>query len=353
MKFAWCMIVLEVMLSACDDSDGANTTALGNQEVSAQSLCVSNSCGERVELFRVPEAENSLLTMNNRMFISGDFLYELTRDAEAEYRLDVVGGDGSNFFNGLAEYQNYLYVIHAGQIFVSSLDGFIDLQPAFTLEGMILPNGMTATPDGHLYITDGPISVTPQIVRLTIDPANPTRILSQEVWLAEGLFGPNGIDYKRLNGIDTLFISDDGNRSIFRLSIQPDGTPGQLDTLHTRSTFFDDLTIVGDHLLVTDYYLGTVFLLSPQGEVLQETDILTFQGTSSVQVGRGGQFPEGHLFVTERGQQFDTLTPFGNALSVFRPQTTNCHGIQCWFLPLDIFRLKHQKSDNTLIFRTN
>lgn len=316
----WLVVLLGLIVAACGSGNGGDGGNGGQATPPASALCVSDSCGEAVELFAVPEAENTALSPDGRLFIAADNLYELVVGNDGALALVVRAPGEGSFFNGMVVDRGVLYAIRGDELTAARLD-----EPAFTLQviapldNFVVANGMTVDAQHRLYISDGPVPLTPKIERFVLAADDPLTVTERETWLSEGLLAPNGLDVARVDGRETLFFTDDGTLSVNRVEILPDGTPGAVQQLLTRATFFDDLKYVDGHLLVTDFLRGTVLLMDLAGEVLQETAPTTFLGPTSVQVSDGSLLPAGQLFVTSRGVQFETVTGLGDALSVFRP----------------------------------
>lgn len=310
-------MLLVVTLAACGSGGSGDS---GQPAVPATALCVSDACGEAVELFAIPEAENSAVSPDGRLFIAADNLYEVIAGSDGALELAVRAPGQGSFFNGLVVDRGVLYAIRGGELTAARLD-----DPAFTLQviapldDFVIANGMTVDAQHRLYISDGPVPLTPKIERFQLAAEDPLAVSSRETWLSEGILAPNGLDLARIDGREFLFFTDDGTLAVNRVEILPDGTPGEIEQLLTRATFFDDLVFFDGHLLVTDFLRGSVLLMNLAGEVLQETPPLTFVGATSVQVSDGTLLPAGEIFVTSRGVQFETVLGLGDALSVFRP----------------------------------
>jgi len=312
------LILLGLTLAACSSGSGGDDDT--QPGVPATALCVSDACGEAVELFTIPEAENSALSPEGRLFIAADNLYEVVAGPDSALELAVRAQGQGSFFNGLVVDRGVLYAVRGGELTAARLDDpEFTLQVIAPLDGFVIANGMTVDAQHRLYISDGPVPLTPKIERFQLAADDPLVVSSRETWLSEGLLAPNGLDVARVDGREFLFFTDDGTLSVNRVEILPDGTPGEIEQLLTRATFFDDLVFFDGHLLVTDFLRGSVLLMNLAGEVLQETPPLTFVGATSVQVSDGTLLPAGEIFVTSRGVQFETVIGLGDALSVFRP----------------------------------
>jgi len=319
-----------LLLAAC--GGGGGDSGSHPDQGPAGELCVSSSCGERVVLLDLPSAENQIFTPDGRLFVSsGSGLWEITKDASGAYAKTSIVTTG---LNGLAIIGDVLYATAGnGDFYAGHLSDVPEPQMTkiFTIEGMCIANGMVAGPDGNLYVVDEPLSPAPpncvppdpKVVRLNVDPADPMHILNQEVWIQgspAGLlaFGadnvlrfPNGLQRK-----GNRFFGTDGG-AIYYADLQPDGSAGPVTMIYWEPTAHDDLGIAGDDLVVTDFFGGRIFLLSQDGQLLQETDRALFSFPSSTRIGRPPLFSSDEVVVTETGVLTDNNLPLDH-LSVFR-----------------------------------
>lgn len=288
-----------VLLTACKNNGSPYET--GN--LAADDVCLD--CGSPRKIVSLPQLENSLFTSGGRLFVSGQFnLYEIQRDGQ-EYRADALLPDGSGC-SGMSEDKGILYALCSGSggptdfsgLYTMSLDDPL-ATPVFSysLTGMSLPNGMVATPSG-LYVTDGPVAIEPKIVHLTIDPADPTRVLAQDTWLSTLPDYPNGLAHHEGVLYVTFYRPGFGGQ-VTRLAINPDGTPGEPENIAPRG-IMDDLTVVGDSLIVTDWQNGGLFQIDLAGGLRQETASNLFAQPSSVTIAGPPLFDEASILVTER-----------------------------------------------------
>jgi hypothetical protein len=300
--------------------------------IDSSQLCVSSSCGDRTVLLDIPAAENLIFAPDGRLFVSsGSGLYDITNNAQGTFAATLLSDACA--FTGLAIIGDILYVnCGTGALYAAELDAPFELTQIFTTEGMCISNGMADGPDGNLYVVDEPLNVNPpancvlpdpKIVKLTVDPADPMHILGQEVWIQGSPAGllflgldnvlrfPNGLQ-RRGNS----FFGTDGG-SIYRVDWQSDGSAGEVTPLFWEATAHDDLGIAGDALVVTDFFAGRIFLLSQDGELLQETDPGLFTFPSSARLGRPPLFAPDDVVVTETGVLGDQSLPLDH-LSVFR-----------------------------------
>ncbi len=311
------------MLAACGSGSAPLTAA---SSVDPAALCVSSGCGTKTRLLEIPNAENTLFTPDGRLFVSGGSnVYEVTRDAAGFHAAPLY--DGSCNFTGMARRGNILYVSCFDlRLYALNLDqAGARLQPFYSLAGMAAPNGMTDGPDGELYLTDGPLSTSqlpsPKIVRLEFGAADPLKVTRQTTWLSQGVGLPNGLTRRdRTLYFSTSSILPPALGLVNSVAIQADGTAGPVQTLSTVASVPDDLSPVGDDLLLALYSEGAIALIGPDGSILSQTAPLSFDLPSSVKTGRPPLFDPTDLVVTEKGVVGVSQTGplFGNALSVYR-----------------------------------
>ncbi|MGB1580898.1 MAG: hypothetical protein ACPHER_05275 [Nevskiales bacterium] len=333
----WIAGLSVLVLSACsDDSDSTatpNTQTPPAVTTASSSLCVSSDCGEAVPLVTIPDAENILFTPQGRLFVSGGLnVYEISKMPDASFIATPIADAECNF-TGLVLREGYLYAVCGdSRFFAGELTATPVLTQIYTFaENMCIPNGATLGADGKIYVVDEPLDPTclppdPRIVRLTVDPADPMQITAQETWvqgsplglqfvgLDQSLRFPNGLDH-----IGNTFYSTDGG-VVFSVELLPDGSAGPPTALFFEPTAHDDLSVSNDQssLLVTDFFTGKILQLSLDGELLQQTNPLTFSFPSAVQQARPPMFESSDILVTEKGILTDTVTPVGNQLTLFR-----------------------------------
>ena len=317
-----------LVLAGCAKGDGSVSGA--SPATSSNDLCVSSSCGERVVLLDIPSAENQIFTSDGRLFVSsGSGLWEVTKDSSGAYAKTSITDTG---LNGLAIIGDVLYATAGnGDFYAGHISSGPQMTKIFTIEGMCIANGMVAGPDGNLYVVDEPLSPAPpncvppdpKIVRLNVDPADPMHILNQEVWIQGSPAGllflgadntlrfPNGLQRK-----GSRFFGTDGG-AIYYADLQPDGAAGPVTMIYWEPTAHDDLGIAGEDLVVTDFFGGRIFLLSQDGQLLQQTDRVLFSFPSSTRIGRPPLFSTDEVVVTETGVLTDNTLPLDH-LSVFR-----------------------------------
>lgn len=320
--FAASGLVLAMSLVAC----GGGRPPIANGQVAAavdpETLCLSEDCASRSMVGVVPDAENILYASNGQVFVSGGtHVFEVRAAAGQSYTLRPLAENACNF-TGLAERANTVYAACGDQsLYAMSLLGGTLLQKIHTLEGMSLPNGMAVGPDDCLYIVDGPLSGTalpsPKVERVCLS-FDPLVVASQETWLDEGLELPNGIAAYGQGFVLTNSTLLPPSSQVLWVGVDDQGLPTEPTMLYSRISIFDDLSVVGDHILVSDFAGGSVFMLNASGEVVQETAVQGFAFPSALQLVGPPQFQTGDILVSEKGILGDTQSSFGNALTLFR-----------------------------------
>jgi sugar lactone lactonase YvrE len=154
--------------------------------------------------------------------------------------------------------------------------------------GMNQPNDLAIAPDDTIFASDPKwADGTGQVWRVSA---------SGEVSLASpGMGTTNGIEVGP-DG-DRLYVNESVQRNIWMFPIEADGTLGEKELFARFPDFgFDGMRCdVEGNLYVTRHGKGTVVVLSPEGEVLREVDVL---GKFPTNLCFGG--PDGRtVYVTE------------------------------------------------------
>jgi hypothetical protein len=316
-------LALCVVLNACGGTDSPSDSGATLTDPVPADLCVASSCGTKTQLLSIPQAENIFFTPDGRMFVSGSTnVFEITHPGNAYKATPIFDGTGN--FGGMAQRSDVLYVTNFtdGSLYATQLTAQPALQKIHTLH-MASPNGMAAGPDGELYINNGPLSTSslpdPRMVRIRIDANDPMKVIEQTNWLTHDLSFPNGL----ARAGRSLFFTDSTVLPptlglIKRVDINDDGSPGAVTTIATFTSLPDDLSVVGDALLVAFYSGGAIALFKQDGTLISQTDPLSFEFPSQVKLARSPIFGPTDIVVTEKGVVGDDITPLGDKLSVFR-----------------------------------
>lgn len=316
-RLAWLPLAAAI-LAAC----GNDTRSPPAASVRADSLCVADACGHIIDIAAVPDAENTLVTPDGRVFVSGGTgVFEIVA-AGSGYAAQPIHDEACNF-TGLALRGDVLYAnCFSGSLYATRLSATPRLQKIHDY-GLAATNGLAAGPDGALYLTNGPLATSalpdPRIVRVWPDATDPFRIALQEDWVTDGLFAPNGI---AIRGREVLVTDSTALPPVLGriegISIAPDGSPGARRQVASFNSIPDDLSVVGDSLLVALYTQGSVALIGPDGVIRQQTGPLGLSFPSSVRLAPSPLFQAGDLLITQKGIIGDTYTPYGNRLSILR-----------------------------------
>lgn len=318
-------------LAACSPSApveiGASAASSAGKPPTAAELCVSSDCGEKVELLDIPDAENILFSDKGRLFVSGSQnVYEVTKADDGKFSATPLSAVPCNF-TGLAIQHDTLYASCSdGLFFAGKIDKAVELTQIYKFTGMCIPNGTATGPDGRIYVVDEPLTCMPgdpKIVALTLDPKDPMKVLSQDVFVQGS---PNGLLWvgqdnvlKFPNGLvregNTFFGTDGG--SVYSVPVSDEGVAGEVKPLFFEPTAHDDMGLVSDGLLVADFFKGRIFLLSREGALLQETLPGTFVEPTSVRLGRPPMFGRTDILVTDKGVITDENLPI-DKLYLFR-----------------------------------
>jgi sugar lactone lactonase YvrE len=185
----------------------------------------------------------------------------------------------------------------AGQMFVADYVGhnILEIDPATKKISVLAheprmnqPNDLAIAADGTLYASDPAWGQgTGQLWRISTD--------GKVTLLAENLGTTNGIDVSP-DG-KTLYVNESVQRGVWAFPIQADGKLGERKLVKQFDDHgFDGMRCdVKGNLYITRYGKGTVVKLSPQGEVLQEIDVLGKQPSNLCFGGPDGRT----VYVTE------------------------------------------------------
>ncbi len=297
-------------------------------------LLLTSGCGDKIVLNgNVPDAENSLITSDGRLFVTGGKnIYEYTKQG-GEYIFDDFGPKGN--YLGMAEYNGVLYVLcmiekdnESGDVTetlsncdVSGFDGILqcatemfshhvlfkaelfngegrkkttgqlELTEVLTLEDMVIPNGMVVDDSGMLYVADETFFPCGKIVR--IDP----ELETQEVWISSEDCASNGTSDKCVISPNGMAIK---GRTIYFTDFDmkhPEGPKAQVKKVNidtkevsllyqrcggiiTPFSFFDDLTThtleydnkTYELVIVADFTRSSILFFKDSDELKSEPD---------------------------------------------------------------------------------
>jgi sugar lactone lactonase YvrE len=185
----------------------------------------------------------------------------------------------------------------AGQMYVADYVGhnILKIDPATKKISVLAheprmnqPNDLAIAADGTLYASDPAWGKgTGQLWRISTD--------GKVTLLAENLGTTNGIDISP-DG-NTLYVNESAQRGVWAFPILADGKLGERKLVKQFDDHgFDGMRCdVKGNLYITRYGKGTVVKLSPQGEVLQEIDVLGKQPSNLCFGGPDGRT----VYVTE------------------------------------------------------
>ena len=273
-------MTLFVGCSASPEHDAAGDPAQGAPVASAESPLLAPGTVETL-VDGIASAENSMFTSTDRLFISGDDgIYEVTRSGSTASKTLLTASSGCKF-SGLSEAPGG--TVYAGcydgtnsKVFAAPLNAAPAFKAIYDLPGVALANGVAADAGHHVYVAD---STHGDILRLTVDAANPFSVTRSETFSSGNLF-PNGLKVFDSSLYFTDFFS------VKRLAVGADGTAGTITTLNSQLTFLDDLYVDASSIYVANYLFGTLELLTPGGYDVFDTAAI-LKGPSSVVPAKG------------------------------------------------------------------
>jgi hypothetical protein len=277
-------------------------------------------------VLRVPGAENALYTPDGRLFVTGaESVYEIRQDSNGRLRaVDLY--DGKCNFTGLAQRGNVLYTACKRDpapwtvpvLLAARLADRPRFEPVYQLSGLSLPNGMDVDERGSLYVADTDL-IHGKIVRLEFRADRPTAVEKRTDWATEHVGPANGL---KVSG-SSIYITAGG--AVKRVPIRSDKRAGSVTVVKDfLGHILDDLTVAGEHLVVTDYTGGRVLLLQRDGTVLAEKRGFVSPSAVTLTPAPGSaawapRFPPGRLLITEKGHLVGAVCGDGCALTLLRP----------------------------------
>lgn len=275
-------VVLTAGLVGCIETPESDV-ASSEQDAQLRSTYRALSSGTRSTLVDgITAAENLLFTSDGRLLVTGnDGVFEVRRDAAGEATAELLVTASPCNFLGITEVNGTVYAncsdFTTSAIYAARLSASPDFRLLVSLPDVTLANGLAHDDAGHLYVAQ---TMQNQILRVTLSPSDPFQVASTDVWLAgSGLF-TNGL--KVLD--DTIYWSDFGG--INRAKILSSGGAGRVRTFASALTFFDDLFVDGDGMLIADYLGNAVRAYTSRGRLIAQTPAV-FGSPSSVVPARG------------------------------------------------------------------
>lgn len=275
-------VVLIASLVGCAETNDADS-ASAEQDAQLRSTYRALSSGSRTTLVDgITAAENLLFTSDDRLLATGnDGVFEVRRDAAGEATAELLVTASPCNFLGITEANGFVYVncsdFATSAIYAARLSASLDFRLILSLPDVMLANGLAHDDAGHLFVAQ---TMQNQILRVTLAPNDPFQVVSTEAWLAgSGLF-TNGL--KVLDG--TIYWSDFGG--INRAKILSSGRAGRVHAFASALTFFDDLFVDGDGMLIADYLGNAVRAYTSRGRLIAQTPAV-FGSPSSVLPARG------------------------------------------------------------------
>ncbi|MCP3924141.1 MAG: hypothetical protein GY714_16295 [Desulfobacterales bacterium] len=307
----------------------------------------------------VPDAENSVFTEKGRLFVtSGENVYEIKKSSDSFYKDEIYEYEENEkrvVFAGITQVKDKLFVVGGSfnpdcsepPSFSDLLSGNIDrfyqmlsnmfldikifeadltftntvLKPVYTLNSVIMPNGMTSDNEGNIYVVDMAPSPLGKIVKLNSDCLS----------CSEEIFANYNQNIVLANGLtiydNTMYFTDNDARNPLNIKryvkkLPLDYKNGEIaETIFDKTgpSIFDDLTngeLFGlKGILVTDYFKGQLHFIPFNKKFRsRSTPVGSFKGPSSVSFGKGNFDPD-ELIVTEKGIPFELRSSVGNKVT--------------------------------------
>jgi len=280
-----------------DPTESVDPASITQDAVSRSPYRNLNSGTRTTLVDGITAAENLLFTSDGRLFATGDDgVFAVRRDATGNVTAMLVKSASACKFTGMTEFDGVIYAScydsSSSSVYAAQLSSAPDFRLLSTLSGVTLANGLTHDDSGHLYVAQ---TMQNQILRLTLDSNDPFQVASTDVWLSgSGLF-TNGLKL-----VDSsIYWTDFGG--IKRARISSNGDAGRVRTIASDLTFFDDLFIDDDALLVADYLGNAVRAYTLRGRRIAQTAAV-FTSPSSVLPAHGRLgLGANDLVVTEKG----------------------------------------------------
>ncbi|WP_144395329.1 hypothetical protein [Pleionea sediminis] len=280
---------------------------------------IISGCYTKETVVRLPEAENLHFTESGRLFVSSGVGFFEMKKSEGSYSLEKLNEFDCGFA-GITQISHYIYTLcyeikfqdAKKYLYVLDLnDPNRHLSTIADISEYDLPNGLTSNGKDTLYIANTAYFGSGSIVKVDLSESLQVVDLIHSEWAAqdENVYHPNGI--KWLN--DGLWFTDLGN--IKRIDLSGNATITMAQSFVSRLTVYDDLVPHCDGILAADFVGGQLVYIDSQGEIQYKTGIASFQGASSLLVGRPPLFQSNQIVATERGILLEESSNIGNKVS--------------------------------------
>ncbi|NVJ58837.1 MAG: hypothetical protein HWE27_00525 [Gammaproteobacteria bacterium] len=276
-------------------------------------------CYTKKVVVRLPEAENLHFTESGRLFVSaGVGFFELVKN-DGEFALEKLN-DIDCGFAGITQISNFVYTLCYGienpdankYLYRMDLnDSDRKLEIIQDISEYDLPNGLTSDGVNTLYIANTAYFGSGAIVKINLSEDLMSVVGVDSRWAAQNhnVYHPNGI--KWLN--EHLWFTDLGEIKTIDVSNDADSVMAQ--SFASRFTVFDDLVPHCGGILATDFVGGQLVFIDSNGKIKYKSGIGSFQGASSLLVGREPLFNNHQIVATERGLLLEKNSNIGNKVS--------------------------------------
>jgi len=304
----------------------------------------------------IPNAENILITSDQRLIVSGGTnIYQIEKDGSGYHAEELFDGlkkwsfwNVSKYgcqFTGIAQHQNYLFATCVSQhlaVFTNNHLLYADLNDSELKFKMItkfnsnnevydqlfIPNGMAIAPDGALLVADENFFANSGIARVELDYSGrkPEITSVQPNWISpldHDINSPNGIRVQ-----DNFVYFSDENK-VKRGRFDDAGQVQEMITMWTSKlafplSFLDDIMPYCGGVAMTDFLTGQLHYVASYTDeynvehfpTLYSTLPFAYANPSSLSYGA---IPElgidtAQILVTEKGNLLESTSTYGNKL---------------------------------------
>ncbi len=284
--------------------------------ITLTSMLILSGCTPKgVTIANIPLAENIHFSEDNRLFVTGDGLYEIVNDgtiSDVDYNSSFQAKSihtNDCFATGIAELQDWLFFAcgdnpispakEPNELWALSLstDALVKVG---VLENFMLANGILVLDEKTLLIANwGALPGKGTIGKVGIDFSSGSPQISQNEWdwgtSEHGLVNPNGL---KMQG-DTLYISD--NNKLKVLNLDSDDNILSIETINAINAptpiLYDDIAPYDGYLLAASFVEGKINIVDIEEECVSQS-ITGFFTPSSIWVGQAEY--QGKLLITEK-----------------------------------------------------